>query len=597
LTRISLACRELSDWQQEVVISATVFGAMLSSLASGPLCDRLGRRLMVLAAGVMFVAGALVMALAPDYVVLMLGRFVIGLGVGSASMNMPIIISEMAEAQVRGMLVTCINVAITFGQFAACLVAGGLSTTEGGWRVMLGLAAVPAAVQFVGFLYMPESPRHLVQTGRVVEALAVLVQIRGEGTAREAVVAELDEIVDAVARDGQGADTSFWEHMSSPHTRRALLLGCLLQCAQQIGGINTIMYYSATILKLSGFTSNTQVIWLSAVVAFCNFFGSCVALRLVERLGRRVLMLGSQAAVTVMLLALATTFYMAQTTSTRLHDEVYDLPYGVPSSHCSSYKYCFDCVQDEGCGFCSQVAVVGGGVYTDVCLSNNDDNDTPSNTSLCSGLDYEASSCPGSATTGWLIFLFLCLYLFAFSPGMGPMPWCINSEIYSNSFRSTGSSLATAANWGSNILMSATFLTLIDLFSKQGVFVAYAVVTAAFLCFFFKFLPETKNLPLEDITHAFDDENWGQRVYFESSAGGGGNSGDSDGSGDSLLEHSAVNEALLKTKYFEESSTASSRRHSDYSGRTSGDYSGLLAGEISYSTQNEDTGRPSIVEC
>ena len=139
----------------------------------------------------------------------------------------------------------------------------------------------------------------------------------------------------------------------------------------------------------------------------------------VEKLGRRMLMLGSQLAVSVMLLALATTFYMAQITSTRLHDNAYDLPYGIADSHCSSYQYCFDCVQDNGCGFCSEVTGVGGGMYTNVCIPNDDDNDLPSNSTLCSGLNYEANSCPDSTTTGWLIFMFLCLYLFAFAPGMG----------------------------------------------------------------------------------------------------------------------------------------------------------------------------------
>jgi SP family myo-inositol transporter-like MFS transporter 13 len=243
-----------SDWQQEVIISATVFGAMISSLASGPLCDYFGRRMMVLIAAVVFVAGAFIMALAPDYVVLTVGRFVIGLGVGSASMNMPIIISEMAEASVRGMLVTCINVAITFGQFAACVVAGMLSSSESGWRYMLGLAAVPAVIQFIGFLFMPESPRYLVQCDQVEEATAVLQRIRG----RIDVYNELDEIVSAVAKDRadrrecesayaservgeKDKQRSFMSEMSVAATRRALLLGCLLQCAQQIGGINTIM--------------------------------------------------------------------------------------------------------------------------------------------------------------------------------------------------------------------------------------------------------------------------------------------------------------------------------------------------------------------
>lgn len=145
----------------------------------------------------------------------------------------------------------------------------------------------------------------------------------------------------------------------------------------------------------------------------------------VEKLGRRMLMLGSQLAVSVMLLALATTFYMAQITSTRLHDNAYDLPYGIADSHCSSYQYCFDCVQDNGCGFCSEVTGVGGGMYTNVCIPNDDDNDLPSNSTLCSGLNYEANSCPDSTTTGWLIFMFLCLYLFAFAPGMGKCIVCI----------------------------------------------------------------------------------------------------------------------------------------------------------------------------
>ena len=193
-------------------------------------------------------------------------------------------------------------------------------------------------------------------------------------------------------------------------------------------------------------------------------------------------------------------------------------------------------------------------------------------------------------------YIFICL-------SSGPMPWCINSEIYSNSFRSTGNSLSTAANWMSNIIMSATFLTLIKLFSKQGVFVVYSALTIAFLCFFYKYLPETKNLPLEEITYAFHDDNWGQKVFFNGNSDGwtrtrSSENSDADGF-DSNMESNAVSEALLKTKYFEDS--GSSRHNSSYSGgglsgHTSGELSGLLSGEISYSTQHDDHGRTSIVE-
>lgn len=101
--------------------------------------------------------------------------------------------------------------------------------------------------------------------------------------------------------------------------------------------------------------------------------------------------------------------------------------YTTGDSHCSDYDYCFDCVQDAGCGFCSDVATLvstaiptlGGGVYRDVCIPNNEDTDQPQSPSICASTNYHATSCPGSGLTGWLIFLFLCLYLLAFSPGMG----------------------------------------------------------------------------------------------------------------------------------------------------------------------------------
>jgi MFS transporter, SP family, solute carrier family 2 (myo-inositol transporter), member 13 len=196
------------------------------------------------------------MASAPNFFVLVIGRFIVGLGVGSASMNMPIIISEMAEPSIRGLLVTCINVAITGGQFISCLIAGSLSKTPQGWRYMLGIAAIPAIIQFIGFLFMPESPRWLIEKDQVDRATAVLQLIRG----REDVYEELEDIVASIEADrstmisnGLGgqyrADTaaggtnkmSLSQQLQSKNIRRALFIGCCLQAGQQLGGINTVM--------------------------------------------------------------------------------------------------------------------------------------------------------------------------------------------------------------------------------------------------------------------------------------------------------------------------------------------------------------------
>ena len=249
---------DLESWQEELVVSTTVFGAMVSSLGSGPLCDKYGRKPVILLSAFVFILGAVLMAIAPSFTMLVVGRFIVGLGVGSASMNMPIIICEMAETDIRGMLVTCINVAITGGQFISCLVAGALSTTKDGWRYMLGLAAIPAAVQLIGFLFMPESPRWLIEKDYVELATLVLQSIRG----KDDVYAELEEIVAAIESERgclktstlggvytedstSGTKGGLWHsltsHLRRPTIRRALFIGCCLQAGQQLGGINTVM--------------------------------------------------------------------------------------------------------------------------------------------------------------------------------------------------------------------------------------------------------------------------------------------------------------------------------------------------------------------
>jgi MFS transporter, SP family, solute carrier family 2 (myo-inositol transporter), member 13 len=246
---------DLNSWQEELVVATTVFGAMVSSMASGPLCDKFGRKPIVLSSALVFVIGSIVMACAESFEVLVTGRFIVGLGVGAASMNMPVIISEMAETSQRGTLVTCVNVSITGGQFISCLVAGSLSTVPEGWRYMLGIAALPAVIQFFGFLSMPESPRWLIENDQIEKAVEVLQTLRGVDDVYE----ELEEIIAAIEQERgghtainaiggeyrvdqpQSEKLTVWEHLSSPYIRRALFIGCCLQAGQQLGGINTVM--------------------------------------------------------------------------------------------------------------------------------------------------------------------------------------------------------------------------------------------------------------------------------------------------------------------------------------------------------------------
>jgi hypothetical protein len=237
-----------------------------------------------------------------------------------------------------------------------------------------------------------------------------------------------------------------------------------------------------------------------------------VGLYFVDRMGRRPLTIASQTATVFFLTALSTCFYFAQVSSISLNDAIYQNPTAIPDNDCSSYRYCFDCVQNEHCGYCGSTSTPTS--YSDVCIRAGGDNyNKPSNTSICAMKDFSPEECPGSELMGWLIFLFLCLYLLGFSPGMGPMPWTVNSEIYPTAFRGMGGSIATTVNWTTNILMSMTFLSLVDIATNQGAFLLYAAISLVFLAIFVVYLPETKGLPLESITYLFDDNNWGKSLY------------------------------------------------------------------------------------
>jgi SP family myo-inositol transporter-like MFS transporter 13 len=248
-------------------------------------------------------------------------------------------------------------------------------------------------------------------------------------------------------------------------------------------------YYSATILKVAGFSDATEAIWLAAAVSFCNLSGSCVGLFLVERSGRRQLTLFSLGAVVVALLGLSVTFYAAQHQSERADSEA---AYGAGAA-CDSYQYCFDCVQDSDCGFCTDLRTdAGASSGRSACISKASDDDGALYPGLCPSDDFYGDSCPGHGVIGWVIFMGMCVYLLVFSPGMGPMPWVMNSEIYCTEARGLGNSIATTVNWSSNLVMSMTFLTLTSQLSPQGAFMLYALISACFFLFFLLYLPETK---------------------------------------------------------------------------------------------------------
>eukprot|EP00659_Diplonema_papillatum_P005626 gene5626-8580_t len=306
----------LSSFLQEAVVSITTIGAAAGSILCGYLNNSFGRRFVNLLSAAVFIGSCMLMALAPDTYWLLAGRFIVGIAVGMAATTVPMYIAETAPSDKRGSLITMNNVCIVGGQVLASLVACALGSckTHEGWRYMLAGGAVPAVVMLVGFLFLPESPRWLVSKGRIADARSCLEKIRPAAPPAEH-EREIDEIAAAVAAE-QASGVGFLQLLRDPPVVRALKLGCGLQLLQQITGINTIMYYSATILQSSDDSGdlspwdvkNVRSTCLSAAVAFGQMSGCIVGMFLIDKHGRKTLILRSLAGVVVSLVLLGGVF-------------------------------------------------------------------------------------------------------------------------------------------------------------------------------------------------------------------------------------------------------------------------------------------------
>lgn len=397
----------LSPTSVEFVISCVLIGALLGAMGGGALADRYGRRRVIVATAALFVAGSIATALSPSVAWLIAGRIVVGAAIGVASFTAPLYISEVSPVAIRGRLVSINQLALTCGIVVSYLIDYALSGAHA-WRWMFALAAVPAAMLGLGMLWLPESPRWLVGRRMTAAARTVLQRIRGTND----VDAELEAMQRDVAVEGGG-----WKELLAPLIRPALIVGVSLAVFQQVTGINTVIYYAPMIFQFAGFKSVSASILATVGVGAVNVVMTLAALLLVDRVGRRPLLLAGLAGMVLGLGALGLAFRLSQL----------------------------------------------------------------------------------SASLGWIAAGSLMLYVGAFAVGLGPVFWLLIAEIYPLKIRGLAMSVATAANWGANLLVALTFLTLIQMAGRAPTFWLYALVGIGAWLFAWFYVPETKGRSLEEI--------------------------------------------------------------------------------------------------
>lgn len=280
------------------VTAAVLLGALVGAIASGSLNDRFGRRVMLIVSAVVFASGSLIASFALRLLWLIVGRFIVGCAIGIASYTSPLYISETAPPRVRGGLVSLNQFSITVGIMAAYLVDFAYAY-PGGWRWMFGLSVVPAAFLGMGMLFLPDTPDSLFSRGEEERAREALARIAAEN---------LQAAGQARAPEKEKGTKVSWRELFEPPLRFPMAVGIGLAVFQQIVGINAVIYYAPTIFRHAGFGSAPVAVFATVGVGFVNVIVTLLAILLLDRLGRRPLLLAGTAGLSAALMALGLDF-------------------------------------------------------------------------------------------------------------------------------------------------------------------------------------------------------------------------------------------------------------------------------------------------
>jgi sugar porter (SP) family MFS transporter len=292
---------DIGTTMTEIITSWVTLGALVGALVAGGLADGIGRRRTILLAAALFVVGAAVEAFAPGSGVLVVGRLIVGFGVGVASVAAPLYAAEMAPAHLRGRFVSLYQLAITIGIFIAYAVDQVLSNGSS-WRAMLGVSAVPAALLVLATWPMPESPRWSVGKGHRADAESAIGKVEPDAD----VATRIDEIEQAIAADRARAS---WREVFGKVLRRPLMIGVGLAVFQQITGINAIIYYADDIFADAGFSSPAdQAAATTWAIGAVNVVATFIAVAYVDRFGRKPLLIAGLVGMALSLAVVGTCF-------------------------------------------------------------------------------------------------------------------------------------------------------------------------------------------------------------------------------------------------------------------------------------------------
>ena len=459
------------DWLLGLAVSCLGWGVLGGTAVAGFFSDRFGRKKVLITTAVLFTGTSLLAALTTNFSLFVAARLVAGLAVGGAILIAPVYIAEISPPKLRGSLVSLNQLMIVSGISASFFSNYFLvNVGENNWRWMLGMDAVPAALYFFLLFAVPESPRWLFGRGQTELAKAILIRTCGA----EEVERELDNIRQSFAVKAPRIPIG---HLFGRRMRFIMFIALGIAFFQQITGINAIFYYLPTIFVQAG--GGTNAAFMQAVlVGLVNLGMTFVAIWLVDRLGRKPLLVIGAAGMAVSLL----------TCSWAFHNANYQLR-----------EKSFTVLKDNQvpAELLSELKTAGAAAY-------------PTDKAFLEALDRQFGAerlkpYRGALTTAGLniqasVVLFAIIgFVASFAISLGPVMWVLLSEIFPNQYR--GAAISLAGFWNSAISASVTFIFPWELthLGPAGTFLGYGVLAAAAVAFVLLFIPETKGKTLEEL--------------------------------------------------------------------------------------------------
>lgn len=464
-------------------VASLSLAATAGMIFAGPLSDRFGRTIVLKASALLYAFSAFLAAVAPSFVILVTARMLAGLGVGASLILAPMYIAEISPSDRRGKLVSFnqlnIVVGISVAFFTNYLIVHlsksnaswveTLKIKEYIWRWMLGIEFVPATIYFLLLIFIPQSPRWLVMKGRYDEALKVMKRFDDDDNAEKVI----NEIKENVSKESAPKQKTPVKDLFLPAMKLVLTIGIVIAVLQQITGINSVFFYAPMIFEQSGI--GTDAAFIQAIlVGVTNVVFTIVAMVLIDKLGRKPLLIIGISFITVCMFLLAYGFNSARYQLTEA--SVLKLPTEINRT---------------------QLAPVLNKSYKSDTEFKN-----VIKTTVGEEVEkkYESEFISASITMNpTLILIGILGFVAAFAVSLGPVMWVLFSELFPNAIRGTAISFVGFINSAISFLVQFVFPWELATLGSSGTFLLYGIFALIGLVFIWRLLPETKGRSLEEL--------------------------------------------------------------------------------------------------